>query len=153
MNNAIDINSNTTEANWVEHFVNNFNSLNAQNLNNLQDIYHNDIVFTDPVHRIEGYDELLSYFSHLYQNLIHSHFDVHHKIVQANEAAIYWTMELSHQRLNKGQPFSVEGHSHIKHKNGLIIYHRDYFDFGQMVYEQLPLVGSLVKLIKSRVAK
>jgi hypothetical protein len=35
-------------------------------------------------------------------------------------------------------------------KAGKVRYHRDYFDLGAMLYEHLPLLGSLVKTIKRR---
>ncbi|MBM3418431.1 MAG: transcriptional regulator [Bacteroidetes bacterium] len=33
------------------------------------------------------------------------------------------------------------------------MYHRDYFDLGEMVYEQIPVFGKIIKTMKSRMAK
>ena len=43
--------------------------------------------------------------------------------------------------------------SYLKTRNGKIYYHRDYFDMGAMVYEQLPLLGRIVRKIKQRLGQ
>jgi hypothetical protein len=45
----------------------------------------------------------------------------------------------------------LEGISHLRFGEK-IDYHRDYFDLGQMVYEQIPLVGRIIKTIKKRLS-
>ena len=56
---------------------------------------------------------------------------------------------ITHPRLNRGNEFSVAGVSIIKF-NDKIYSHRDYFDLGAMLYEQLPLFGSMTKFIKRK---
>ena len=53
--------------NWVEGFVATYQKLNNSNLNKLADIYHQDITFRDPLHQIQGVDNLTNYFEHLYE--------------------------------------------------------------------------------------
>ncbi|MEL7287824.1 MAG: nuclear transport factor 2 family protein, partial [Pseudomonadota bacterium] len=64
-----------------------------------------------------------------------------------------WTMDLQHPKLQKGAPISVNGVSHLKFRDGQVIYHRDYFDLGEMLYENLPLLGSVVRTIKQRLGQ
>ena len=61
-----------------------------------------------------------------------------------------WTMTLEHPKLQKGKTICVNGVSHLKFRDGQVIYHRDYFDLGEMLYENLPLLGSVIKAIKQR---
>ncbi|WHI49643.1 hypothetical protein P3339_14310 [Microbulbifer sp. MLAF003] len=34
-----------------------------------------------------------------------------------------------------------------------VFYHEDFYDMGAMVYEQVPLLGSLIRKIKSRLGQ
>lgn len=58
-------------------------------------------------------------------------------------------MLLQHPRLNGGSEFRVAGVSIIKF-NDKIYSHRDYFDLGAMLYEQLPIIRTLTKFIKRK---
>jgi hypothetical protein len=63
-------------------------------------------------------------------------------------------MTLETSKLNGGKPFSVEGNSVIVFggPEGKAIYHRDYFDMGEFVYERIPVLGALVRYIKEQMA-
>ena len=61
-------------------------------------------------------------------------------------------MHFQHGKLKNGQPILVEGHSRLKFVDNKVICHRDYFDVGSMLYENVPVVGDLVRLIKNRAA-
>jgi len=137
---------------WLSNFVIIYQTLTTNNLDLLATIYHHDITFIDPIHRVKGFDDLYKYFNGLYQNLRTCEFIIEKVIFDGKEAAIYWTMTYQHNRLNKGGLVSVSGSSHIQGKEGKVIYHRDYLDVGAMLYEQLPLFGKLTKWIKAKAA-
>ena len=63
---------------------------------------------------------------------------------------VTWTMSLKHPRLNGGDPVIVPGSSLIRFREK-VFYHRDYFDGGAMLYEQLPFIGMVIRAIKARV--
>jgi hypothetical protein len=62
-------------------------------------------------------------------------------------------MFISHPRIRSGKIVRVEGSSFIKTHDGQVIYHREYYDLGSLVYENLPIFGSLTRFIKSRLAR
>lgn len=137
---------------WLSNFVSVYQTLSTNNLDLLANIYHADVTFIDPMHKVEGLDELFKYFENLYQNLASCDFEIEHIIAEDNEAAIYWKMTYQHSKLNKGKDVTVYGNSHIKGHNDKVIYHRDYLDLGEMLYEQLPIFGMLTKWIKTKAA-
>jgi limonene-1,2-epoxide hydrolase len=47
------------------------------------------------------------------------------------------------------QDLEVQGISHLKFLENQVIYHRDYFDLGEMVYEHVPVLGKIVRFIKN----
>ena len=138
---------------WLFDFISVYQRLSTDNLDLLVSIYHPNIIFTDPIHQIEGFERLASYFAGLYQNLTRCDFVVEHHIQQDNEASLYWKMTYQHPKLNKGKEVIVYGTSHIKSEDGKVIYQRDFLDLGAMLYEQLPVLGKIIKLIKEKATK
>jgi len=135
---------------WLLNFVNVYQELATVNLELLARVYHSNVTFIDPLHRVEGFVDLHNYFNNLYANLNSCEFVINKVIFDGKEAAIYWTMTYQHNKLNKGDLVTVLGTSNIKGKEGKVIFHRDYLDVGAMLYEQLPLFGKLTKWIKAK---
>lgn len=133
----------------VERFKHTYGRLNAQSLELLNDLYGEDVLFQDPFHRIAGLPALRRYFGELYAQVESCSFEFEEEMVQGNRAVLMWTMSLTHPRLNGGAPVTVPGCTLIRFRDR-VFYHRDYFDAGAMLYEQLPLIGMLVRVIKSR---
>jgi hypothetical protein len=138
---------------WLQNFIAVYSKLSTDNLLSLKKIYHPDIEFVDPLHRVQGLAALLDYFTHLYQQLQSCDFVIEHLLEGEREAAIYWTMTFRHQQLKGAQPISIQGHSHIRAQDNKVIYHRDYLDVGAMLYEHIPLLGGIVRSIKRRATK
>ena len=134
----------------ISNFIDTYQKLDKDNLHLLTDIYDPSIKFQDPLHQISGLDSLHHYFEKLYANVIHCHFDIHDSFCQDQQAAIYWTMHLQHPKLKSGRLILVDGHSHLTFDEQKITHHRDYFDIGSMLYEQLPVIGAGIKYIKQR---
>jgi limonene-1,2-epoxide hydrolase len=141
-----------TESAWLTNFINVYHELSTDNLHLLNTIYHEKVDFIDPIHEIHGFNALSNYFDGLYQNVSYCQFNVHHVVETELEAAIYWTMTYQHRQLKGGEKITVTGSSHLKEFEGKIIYHRDYIDLGEMLYENIPLLGRLITWIKKRAA-
>jgi hypothetical protein len=137
---------------WLTKFVECYQELSTDNLDLLASIYHEEVTFIDPIHQVEGFNNLYDYFKNVYENLSQCDFVINNIIVNENEAAIYWNMTYVHSKLNHGKEVTVAGSSHIKGHDGKVIYHRDYLDVGAMLYEQIPLLGRLIKWMKSKAA-
>ncbi|MGF1776508.1 nuclear transport factor 2 family protein [Vibrio nomapromontoriensis] len=127
-----------------------YQQLDKQSLYLLEGVYHDSVVFEDPAHTVVGKTSLVAYFHALYANVIRCEFDIEQQQQLESQGFLTWTMNLQHPKLNRGQPISVKGASHIQFENGLVIYHRDYFDLGEMLYEHIVVLGGLIKGIKKR---
>lgn len=138
---------------WLDNFINIYSQLSVDNLNLLDSIYHQDVMFIDPMHRLQGLDVLRDYFDSLYTNLTSCRFTINQVIVEGDQAAIYWHMRFCHPKLNKGQVIELDGSSHIQGCDDKVSYHRDFVDLGAMLYEHLPLLGKVIRLIKQRAAR
>lgn len=135
----------------LARFVALYQQLDRQQLHLLSEVYADEVIFIDPAHRIEGLAALSDYFAALYQRLAYCRFVITSQQQQERQAWLGWTMTFSHPRLRVGKPVTVEGATRLEFdEEGKVCLHRDYFDLGAMLYEQLPLLGSLVRTIKGR---
>jgi len=138
---------------WLCKFQMIYQNLSKDNLLSLKDIYHDDIVFQDPLHKVEGLTDFIAYFENLYTHVTSCTFEITHIMNTSNEAAVYWEMRYQHPKLNSGKMILVTGHSHIKSEDGKVIYQRDFLDVGAMIYEHVPLLGKVIRYLKQRMNK
>lgn len=134
----------------IHSFLDTFNRINRDSLELLNQIYAENIMFQDPLHKVVGRDALYKYFERLYANVISCRFDWHYTATNGAVAFVDWTMHLRHTAIRKGNEIEVVGSSRILF-DGLAINHRDYFDAGSLLYEHIPVIGNLVRLIKNKV--
>ncbi|QSX34569.1 nuclear transport factor 2 family protein [Shewanella avicenniae] len=137
------------EQQLVERFLVMYQRLNRDNLALLNDVYDDEVLFQDPLHQVRGIAALTEYFAAMYQNIDYIGFDMQQVLLVPSQAAITWRMQFQHPKLNGGRLISVDGMSFLTFSDK-VTFHRDYFDVGQMLYEQLPLLGSAVRAIKRR---
>lgn len=119
----------------------------------LQDVYADDVVFVDPVHRVDGLPALQHYFERVYQNVNQCRFEFTGELQGKDELVLRWVMHVSHPRLQRGQTVSVRGTSWLQASAsdaGKIGYHEDYYDMGALVYEQIPVLRQLIVHIKGK---
>lgn len=135
---------------WLSNFINTYEALGVDNFEPLAELYHSDVVFQDPMHVIEGLENLYNYFVGLYENISYCQFTINEVYFKGNSAAVYWQMKFQHPRLSKGEIIEVEGHTSLKGLDDKVTYHRDYLDIGQMLYEHIPVLGRVILWLKAR---
>jgi len=133
----------------IDNFKRVYKRLNARNINLLETIYDDNVTFIDPFHEIQGLTTLVAYFSSLYRNIESCQFEFGEVYSKNASAMITWNMALRHRSLSK-TVIEVSGSTQIRF-DAKISFHRDYFDAGQMVYENIPVIGSAIKYIKHKV--
>ncbi|MFG6178564.1 nuclear transport factor 2 family protein [Halomonas sp. THAF12] len=139
----------------LEAFCAFYNKLDKSCTKNLHKIYTQNVSFVDPLHRIDGLSALERDFAGLYENVTTCRFVFHEQQRLGNVAFVTWTMHLAHRRLARGKEITVEGASRLVFAadgSGRVCHHRDYFDAGELLYERLPLLGSLVRWTKRHAA-
>ncbi|HEX5791660.1 MAG TPA: nuclear transport factor 2 family protein [Rheinheimera sp.] len=136
----------------IEQFLRFYNGLSTANMQQLEQLYHVDVEFIDPVHRLQGREALSHYFSHAYARLQHCEFSALEKIEQGDQGFLSWRMQLRHPAIRKGEIVCLNGCSVLRWRDGLIVYHRDYYDLTEMVYQHLPVIAWLTAKVKQRMA-
>jgi len=137
----------------MDTFLRTYQKLTAGNLQELANLYTEDIRFIDPVHEIKGLNRLTEYFANLYSSIGRIGFQFSHQVRQGAEGYVQWQMTFTHPRLKKGREIVVPGASYL-HFTGedKVNLHQDYFDLGAMLYEHLPMLGGIISTIKRRLS-
>lgn len=134
----------------ISTFVDFYKNLSFSQIEHLGDIYTDDVVFQDPLHAIQGIGALKQYFINLMENVESLHFNILQTSSFEQKATVEWVMTFTHPKFNSGKQVSVHGVSILLYDDK-IFSHRDYFDLGEMLYEQLPIIGRLIRWIKAKV--
>lgn len=137
---------------FLHSFVQRFSALDKHNLHLLDDLYSEDVRFSDPLHQVDGLADLHRYFAQLYSNISELSFDFHSvDEVRKGEGYLRWHMRYRHPRLARGQPILVEGCTHLLWQQK-VYRHCDYFDAGALLYDHLPILGHATAWLKRRMS-
>lgn len=136
----------------VDRFCNYYQELTPTGLSKLDQLYSKEVHFIDPLHSIHGLESVSDYFEKMVANLRYCRFRIDDVIETNNRAFIGWIMEFSHPSLNKGRNIELPGSSYLKFDD-LIFYHRDYYDLGLMIYQQIPLLRSIIRAVNKRMVR
>lgn len=131
-----------------------FDQLDKDHLSLIEQFYDKDIVFQDPVHQLHGVSAVTKYYESLYKNVTTIRFEYSQGVEAGDTIALPWRMFLKTPAINSGKEITVDGVSMITFggTEGKAIYHRDYFDMGEFVYERVSILGSIIRHIKGRMA-
>jgi hypothetical protein len=125
-------------------------------IDDLNEIYSHDIVFIDPITTHRGLSAVKSYFSNLLEQAETCKFNIANILECAPSNCdithiANWTMTLTLKGSDK--VITLDGTTQLGVRDDIIVYHKDYYDLGEMVYEHVPLLGFVIKKIKGRLAK
>lgn len=133
----------------VEKFKACFTEMNLGDNTAFNEIYLDDVIFIDPIHKIKGIENLKAYFSKLDSNLIEGSFDFTDESVIDNTAYLQWEMSLKLKRPNKN--VKASGISVLTIGEQKITKQRDYFDAGELFYEHVPVLGGIIRFLKKKI--
>lgn len=136
----------------IEYF---FNAVNKDTMHLVDELYDRNAVLEDPIGKRVGSDAIKAYYAELYKNVREIRFDFSDSLSQSEKFVVVWKMRLVSSGLNSGKPVVVEGNSllRVDLKTDKVTYHRDYFDMGAFIYEHIPVLGSAVRFVKSKLEK
>ena len=132
----------------VSRFRRMFASIGPDRPMPLEGVYDPDVTFEDPLHRLQGLDELRAYFERLNAGLVAGRFVFEEPLVGEGAAALPWVMHLELRRSRA--PVVVPGCSHLRFSSR-VTSQRDYFDAGALIYERVPVLGGIVRRIKTAI--
>jgi steroid Delta-isomerase len=126
----------------VNRIISYFENMNIDSLKELDSIYHVDAYFKDPFNELIGVKAISKIYHHMFQQLIHPQFKILDSVIQ--DDALFITWDFTFQIKKKKESVLIHGSTHFKlNTEGLIIYHRDYWDVGEEIIKKVPVMGKL----------
>lgn len=134
-----------------EHIRRIYNAVNKESMNVLPEFYAANVTFEDPLGTIQGLPALTAYYEQMYKNVEEIHFDITDEVEQGDKHMVMWTLRMRVKGLNKGEEVSCKGNSFLRFdQDGLVVYHRDYFDMGEFIYQHVPVLRFFVRQVNKR---
>ena len=129
-----------------------FETLNPARVARMDDLYAQQVWFKDPFNEVQGLAKVQQIFSHMYVALDRPRFVVTECIVEDHQCSLTWDFEFHFKGRRNAVLQTIRGSSHLKfNASGLVVYHRDYWDAAEELYEKLPLLGSVMRWLKKKV--
>jgi len=126
-----------------------FEQLCTADLARLGERYTEQAFFKDPFNEVQGLAGIERVFAHMFETLASPRFVVLDAITQGSQGFISW--DFLFRLKGETQERRIHGSSHLRFApDGRVAYHRDYWDAAEQLYEQVPLLGTLLRLIKRR---
>ena len=133
----------------VARIVEYFESLTPDTVARLSEHYAANAWFKDPFNEVTGLEAIRRVFAHMYRQVEEPRFRVTDRVIAENGALLVWDFSF---RLGR-RAIVVRGATHLRFNGrGKIVYHRDYWDAAEELYAKLPLIGPLMRLLRSRLA-
>ncbi len=127
-------------------------TLSPATLTNLLTVYDDAVRFSDPFNELHGAAPLRGLLERMFERLDAPRFVVLEVALQDNGAVLVWDFHYRLRNWQRERKRYIYGVSHVRFgADGRVIEHRDYWDAASQVYEQLPLLGSLLRWLKHRV--
>jgi steroid delta-isomerase len=128
-----------------------FEHLQPEDVACMAEIYTEQAFFKDPFNELRGLPAIQRVFAHMFHTLDEPRFVIIDVIAQDQQCFLSWDF-LFRMRGSAGER-RIHGSSHLRFAaDGRVDYHRDYWDAAEQFYEQLPLLGSVLRAIKRRLA-
>ena len=126
-----------------------YETLTPAALDGLDQLYAPDARFKDPFNEVVGTAAIRRIFAHMFATTDAPRFVVTDCIEQGEQAMLGWAFHFA----LRGRALTVRGVTHLRFDaDGRVVLHRDYWDAAEELYEKLPVVGGLMRLIKRRLA-
>jgi steroid Delta-isomerase len=135
----------------LNRLVNYFQSLSPATVADMSRIYTEDAYFRDPFNEVTGIEPIKHIFGEMFVRLHEPRFVITEKIAQENSAILIWDFDFRIKSLKPNLARRIHGLSHVRFAaDGRVNYHRDYWDAAGELYEQFPIIGSVMRWLKKR---
>jgi steroid Delta-isomerase len=133
----------------LQRVVTFYETLSPQSLSGVGDVYAADARFRDPFNEVRGLQAISAIFADMFQRTQTPRFVITGAVWRGPQAFVTWDFSfgLSQRQL------SIQGCSHLSFDvHGRVTDHRDYWDAAGELYERFPVIGTLMRALRRRLA-
>jgi steroid delta-isomerase len=128
-----------------------FESIGPQDVARIGEVYAADAWFKDPFNEVRGVAAIARIFEHMFEQVDGPRFVVRDTVAQGDAALLVWDFEFAFRRPLPAGPQCIHGCSHLRFDaDGRVARHRDYWDVAEELYEKLPVLGAVMRLLRRR---
>ena len=132
----------------LDNLIHFFENIRRENTKDLANIYTEDVFFKDPFNEVHDIQSVIAIFDHMFDQLDQPRFVVTTQVSQGDQAFLTWDFLFKMKRYQREEQ-CIRGASHIRFAaDGRVCMHRDYWDAAEELYEKLPLIGSVMRVLK-----
>ncbi len=117
---------------------------------NIRNLYAEKFYFNDTFVILNDIDSLVAHMMKTAGNVDVTTVNIHEVVAGKEDYYLKWTMHMKFKTMGRLVDSVSMGVSQVRFNNeGKIIFHQDYWDGSENLYEHLPLIGRFVKKIKA----
>jgi steroid delta-isomerase len=137
------------QINSAKAYIRLFEEISQERINEIETFVSNDIHFKDPFNDLNGIKLFHKLLSKTLREVKNPQFTVTHKIWSERVLFLRWSFNGNVKFLGR---WNIEGMSEIRFDSrGLINEHIDYWDASESFYSKLPLIGTIIRIIKGQI--
>lgn len=134
----------------VDSLVAFFETIRPASIADFPRYYSEDAFFKDPFNEVRGVSAIQRVFTHMFRQVVEPRFKITERVVDESGAMLVWEFHYRVAIFGREQKQMIRGASHLKFDaEGKVFWHRDYWDAAEELYARLPVVGLLMRGLKS----
>ena len=127
-----------------------YESMTPASVGRCAEFYSHDAWFKDPFNDVRGVEAIERIFAHMFRQVDAPRFIVSSHVADGNQAMLVWQLRY---RDGRGDDAVVRGMTHLIYgPDGLVHAHRDYWDPAEELYMKLPVIGSVMRFLRRKLA-
>lgn len=130
-----------------------YQGLDEASLARFDTLYAGDAWFKDPFNEVRGTKAIRKIFAHMFRQIGDPRFVVTDTVLDAGGAMLVWELHYRTGHGTRSTARCIRGATHLRfNEAGQVIYHRDYWDTAEELYMKLPLLGTLMRALRRKLA-
>lgn len=128
-------------------------TLSPDSLPRLSRHYAEQAYFRDPFNEVRGLPAIEAIFTAMFARLEDPRFRITDSVQAGDAAFLVWDFTFRIRALRPRLERRIHGSTHLRFgPDGRVVHHRDYWDAAGEFYEHLPLVGTVLRGLRRRLA-
>jgi steroid delta-isomerase len=133
-----------------ENYIRFFETLTPESLDQLDHLFIANARFKDPFNDVVGTGEIRKIFQHMFTSTQDSRFVVDDFASTDNILYLHWHYYF---KTKQGKQWEIPGMSRVFFDDaGKVTEHVDYWDPAESIYEKLPVLGGLMRVLKRKLS-
>lgn len=137
----------------IDAYIRYFESLSPETVADLTALAAPDIRFRDPFNDVRGVGKMIAIMGDMFETADDPRFVVTDHAVSGERLYLRWEFRFRPRALRSREDWLIEGMSEIGFdEEGRVCLHLDHWDAGAQFYARLPLLGTLIRFVRRRLA-